>query len=239
MANKILIQGPSGSGKTHAIRTLNPKETFIICPDEKSLPFKGWKSMYKTVYFDNGEKDMGKTNFYKQTDPMKILGVLQLISQERTEIKVAIIDTITHMMISDFMQTIASRGAGGDVFSKYTDMSKRVYDIFKIIDGLRDDLTVIVISHTEETDLGGTIKSEFKVPGGKLLKEKIHPASMFTVVLETMVERTPEGETKYWLLTQNNGYSEAKSPEGMFPELKIPNDYKYVLECIDKYEKGE
>ena len=34
MANKILVTGYSGTGKTYALRTLDPKKTFIICPDE-------------------------------------------------------------------------------------------------------------------------------------------------------------------------------------------------------------
>ena len=43
MANKILVTGYSGTGKTYSLATLDPKETFIICPDEKAPPFRGWK----------------------------------------------------------------------------------------------------------------------------------------------------------------------------------------------------
>lgn len=46
MANKILVTGYSGTGKTYSLRDLDPKETFIICPDEKALPFRGWKKNY-------------------------------------------------------------------------------------------------------------------------------------------------------------------------------------------------
>lgn len=43
MAQSTLIIGNSGSGKSTSMRNLNPKETFIINPASKGLPFKGWK----------------------------------------------------------------------------------------------------------------------------------------------------------------------------------------------------
>lgn len=46
MANLIAIVGSSGVGKSTSIRTLNPKETFIINVASKPLPFKGWRSNY-------------------------------------------------------------------------------------------------------------------------------------------------------------------------------------------------
>jgi ABC-type phosphate/phosphonate transport system ATPase subunit len=46
MSNLIAIVGSSGSGKSTSIRTLDPKETFIINIASKPLPFKGWRSKY-------------------------------------------------------------------------------------------------------------------------------------------------------------------------------------------------
>ena len=51
------------SGKSTSLRTLNPKETFIINVASKPLPFKGWRSKYSIWNKDN---PMG--NFINTTD---------------------------------------------------------------------------------------------------------------------------------------------------------------------------
>lgn len=227
MANKILILGKSGTGKSRAAKSLDPKETFIICPDEKGMPFQGWKNNYKTVLKEDGKLDIDKSNYYKTTSSETILRLLKYISDNRKEIKVVLIDTITLMMVAQFMQQVKIKG-----YEKFSDQAQAVYDIFKSIDPLRDDLTVIVTAHVDVDDSGNT---DFAVIGGKLIKEKAKPVGMFNIVLETEVDYK-DGASEYSFITQNNGKNVAKSPEGMFPEFKITNDYKYILECINKYE---
>ena len=46
MADIIAIAGDTGSGKTSGVRSLNPKETFVISILGKALPFKGSKKNY-------------------------------------------------------------------------------------------------------------------------------------------------------------------------------------------------
>jgi ABC-type glutathione transport system ATPase component len=43
MSNTTLIVGESGSGKSSSLRTLNPKEAFIVNVLGKPLPFRGYK----------------------------------------------------------------------------------------------------------------------------------------------------------------------------------------------------
>lgn len=76
------------------------------------------------------------------------------------------------------------------------------------------------------------------VPGGKLLKDKIKVEGMFTIVLYTEVEMK-DSKPSYFFLTQNNGKNSCKSPEGMFNDVRIPNDLKYVLQRIREYEEGD
>ena len=45
-AETILVLGESGAGKSTSLRTLNPKETFIISTTSKPLPWRGWKKNY-------------------------------------------------------------------------------------------------------------------------------------------------------------------------------------------------
>lgn len=234
MANKILVLGQPGTGKTSAARNLDPKETFIICPDEKALPFKGWKHNYKTTYKEDNKLDLEKTNFYRTTSPQVVRSLVKAISDSKPEIKVIVIDTITSLMISELMKRIGEKG-----FEKFNDFAYDTYSIIKMIDGLRDDLTVIVLAHVEENyDSEGSLRVSFMVPGGKLLKEKIKVESMFTTVLFTEVEMK-DNVPNYYFITQNNGKNSCKSPEGMFDELRIDNDYKFVLDKIKEYEEGD
>jgi adenylate kinase family enzyme len=234
MANKILILGQPGSGKTTSARDLDPKSTFIICPDEKALPFKGWKNNYKTVLGENGKIDLSQTNLYHTTSPQVVKQLLRAISESKPETKVVIIDTITSLMISEVMKRMGEKG-----YEKFNDFASDTYTIIKMIDGLRADLTVIVVSHVEENyDAEGSLRVSFMVPGGKLLKEKIKVDGMFTIVLYTEVE-VKDSKPSYYFLTQNNGKNSCKSPEGMFTEMRIPNDLKTVLARIKEYDESD
>jgi hypothetical protein len=234
MANKVLILGHPGSGKTSSARDLDPKSTFIICPDEKGLPFKGWRNNYKTVYDEKGKVELSKTNLYHTTNPAVIKQLLKAISESKLETKTILIDTITAMMISEVMKRMGEKG-----FDKFNDFANDVYSIVKMIDGLRPDLTVIVVAHVEENyDAEGSLRVSFMVPGGKLLKEKIKVEGMFTIVLYTEVE-VKDTKPNYYFLTQNNGKNSCKSPEGMFDGIRIPNDLKFVLQRIKEYEEGD
>ena len=234
MANKVLILGHPGSGKTTSAKNLDPKSTFIICPDEKALPFKGWKSNYKTTIGENGKVDISNTNFYRTTSPQVIKSLLRAISETKSDIKVVIIDTITSMMVAEYMKRMGEKG-----FEKFNDFAFDVYSLIKMIDGLREDLTVIIVAHVEENyDAEGALRVSFMIPGGKLLKEKIKVDGMFTTVLYTEVE-VKDSKPSYYFLTQNNGKNSCKSPEGMFTEMRIPNDIKVVLERMKEYEEDD
>jgi len=232
MANKILVTGYSGTGKTFSLGTLDPKETFIICPDEKALPFRGWKKNYTSVNAA-GIFDPNTCNFMKTTNWEKIRAGMAFVSKNRPDIKVVVIDTITYAMIGEFMEKAKTVG-----FAKFTEMGDNVYKTLKSIDGLRDDLTVLVMAHTETKSFNGVDKTVFGVPGGKLVQDVVKPEGMFSIILETVVEKKGN-DVSYGFMTQNNTTNMAKSPAEMFGSLIIPNDMKLVLEAVTKYEEGE
>jgi hypothetical protein len=58
MAQSILVIADSGTGKSTSIRTLDPKETFIVNIANKPLPFKGWKGNYTMISKDNPKGNM-------------------------------------------------------------------------------------------------------------------------------------------------------------------------------------
>ena len=99
----IFIYGPSGSGKSTSIEPLKPEETFVICSDSKSLPFKGWKKKYKTVQAEGGKPDLAKSNYVETKNPHQVLAALKFIQANRDDIKNVVWDTFTHMLIHQFM----------------------------------------------------------------------------------------------------------------------------------------
>lgn len=231
MANKILVAGFSGSGKTYSLRTLDPKETFIICPDEKNPPFKGWRKNY-IMADEEGNFDPKTCNYLMTTDWNKIQKAMIFISKNRKDIKTIVLDTITYAMIGEFMEKAEIKG-----YDKFTQMGSNVYKTLKIIDILRHDINVIVMAHTEVTSFNGVDKTVFGVPGGKLVQDVVKPEGMFHIILETLVEKNGD-KISYNFMTHNNTTNMAKSPHGMFENNKIPNDMKLVLDSIKKYEEG-
>lgn len=234
MANKILVLGEPGTGKTSSLETLEPSSTFIICPDEKSLPFKGWKNNYQTIIKDTGKLDLQKTNFYKTTSPKTVIALLNTISNDMPHIKTVVLDTITSLQIAEFMDKLKEKG-----FEKFTEMAADTYSILKSMDKLRQDLTIIVMAHVENNyDSDGVLRTSFKVPGGKLIGQNIKVEGMFTIVLYTEVVMEG-GSPKYYFVTQNNGKNTCKSPKGMFDDIRIQNDMKYVITKMKEYENNE
>lgn len=69
-----------------------------------------------------------------------------------------------------------------------------------------------------------------------MIGEKVVPEARFDLVLFTDVQMTEDGP-KYSFLTQNNGKNTCRTPKGMFADLRIPNDYAYVLQKMQEHEE--
>lgn len=102
---------------------------------------------------------------------------------------------------------------------------------------MRDDITVFFLSHSEEIFVEAGRKTKIKTIG-KLLDEKITIEGLFTIVLLSKVESDSDTmQTSGYFITQSDGISTMKSPEGMF-DLRIPNDLQFVLDKIEEYNNG-
>ena len=205
--------GESGSGKTTSMRNLDPKETFYIDADRKGLSWKGWRTNY------NSENK----NYMATSDASVIKTLLKKINEEQKQIKVVVIDTLNAIMIDDEFKRMKEKG-----FDKWQDLAYSVYDLVTYSNTLRDDLTIILVGHSQtERDESGFVFTRLKTSGSKL--GKIVLESKLTTVL---LAKCDEG--KYIFETHSDN-STVKTPMDAFDEKVIENDILKVLEKLKEY----
>ena len=218
----ILVLGEPGTGKSRAIKSLDPKTTFIIKPNNKQLPFQGAGKLYGkdhgNVFVSNTIKDAGN--------------LIRVINQKQEHIKTVIVEDLTHFFSARVMN---DKDTGG--FGKWMDLAHDVFTSFvEVESSLRPDLNLIIIGHTAiSQNAEGEFVTQLQTPG-KLLENAIKIPSYFTYVLHSVAKETKEG-TEYYLLTNRQDGKLAKSPEGCLP-MHIENDYQLVLDSINKYQNG-
>lgn len=215
MSRMICVMGESGSGKTTAMRTLDPQTTFYIDCDKKGLAWKGWRSQY------NAENK----NFRSDRDLSKINALLMNINNGAPHIKTIVIDTLNTCMVDKEIKAMTDK----DGFAKWIDLTQFVWATCETSATLRDDLTVIIVMHSEtiRDDLGYAF-TRIKTNGRKL--EKVVLESLFGTVLLAKVkdDGTHVFETKA-------KQSTAKAPMGAFETDEIPNDMQFVLDALNEF----
>lgn len=226
MAQGILVIAESGAGKSTSVETLDPKETFIINVANKPLPFKGWKKKYLLW-----SKDNPSGNLYTGSSAQQIEACLGYINTKRPEIKTIVIDDFQYMSSFEFFDRSDEKG-----YEKFTQIGANLARIARMPKDLREDLSVIFLTHAEEsTDLEGKRKFKAKTIG-RMVDEKLSLEGLFSIVLFGKVKKDKDGNIRYVFETHNNGENTCKSPKGMFPTFEIPNDLAYVKKAIQDYE---
>jgi hypothetical protein len=227
MGNLILILGESGTGKSASLETLNPLETFIFNSAEKPLPFKGSKTKYKTILQENGTVSWKKSNMVNERNIRVIKKKIVDIAERRPEIKNIVSDDLGYALLSSVFERFDETG-----YNKYKTFAKELKDLIDATKNLREDLNIILINHIEyDTDAMGARKVIFKMPAGKFTKEAMVPEGLFDTVLYSECAKNGE-DNIYFFRTQNSGNDTCKSPAGMFPGKRIPNDMQYVITVI-------
>jgi len=138
-----------------------------------------------------------------------------------TSKKNIVIDDFQYILGLPMMRRIGEKG-----WDKFNDISQPYADVLDAINGLPDDTIVYFLSHTETAEDG---KTKIKTIG-KALDKYITIEGLFMIVLGTHVI-----DQKYFFTTQNNGNNTVKTPYGMFDNMYIPNDLKYVEDKIRNY----
>lgn len=218
MGNVIGVIGESGSGKTTAMRNLPPDETFYIDADKKGLNWKGWRTQYSTER-KNYVKTDGFATIWKALDHIDK-------DDQLKGIKYVVIDTLNGMMVGEEMRILAMQG--GDKRSAWTDLAQHGWGIVNKALEMRNDVTVIILCHSETvSDDNGIVKTRIKTNGRKL--EKLVLESKMTTVVWAVRQ---DGKYKFILSADN---STAKVPLGAFEADEIDNDIMIVIKALEEY----
>ena len=190
-----------------------------------------------------GESGTGKTfsiSSFKENE-VKILSVAKQILSFRGKYEIVktptAADVIREMkntskkniVIDDFQYVLGlpmMRRIGEKGWDKFNEISQPYADVLDAINDLPDDTIVYFLSHTETAEDG---KTKIKTIG-KALDKYITIEGLFMIVLGTHVI-----DQKYFFTTQNSGNNTVKTPYGMFDNMYIPNDLKYVEDKIRNY----
>ena len=221
MASKLIgIVGSTGTGKSTSIKHLDPKETYIINTAKKELPFKGADKLYNT-----------ENKNYKEVDEItEITRLLKTISEKAPHIKNIVIEDSNYMM--SFRMADKATEVG---YTKFTILAKDMVELFREARKLRDDLKVFYFTHPETIEDSGEIVGYRIKTSGKMLDNQINLEGLFTICLYTHVEEQKDGTASYNFVTNRFKKYPAKSPDGMFDQVKIPNNLQQLVNAVDNY----
>lgn len=221
MASKLIgIVGPTGTGKSTAIKHLDPKTTYIINVAKKELPFKGAEKLY------NKENK----NYKEVSEATEITRLLKTISDKAPHIKTIVIEDSNYIMGFNIVSKATEVG-----YMKFSLMAKEMKELFEEARNLREDLTTFYFTHPEIIEDGGEIVSYKIKTAGKLIDNQITLEGLLTICLYTHVEENKDGSANYYFLTNRYRKFPAKSPDGMFEDIKIPNNLQLVLDKVNEY----
>ena len=224
MANNVIILGKSGAGKSTSIKGLNPKETVIINTLKKRLPFKGSNSLY------NKENK----NLFNVDEYTNIISLLQNISEKATYVKNIVLDDMIYVMRKEYFRRSKESGYG-----KYTELAAHFQQVISTCEGLREDLNIFFILHSEDVMSDNSITGYKVSTIGKLLDSQYNPVEVVPMVLYAAVKYDEKGIPSYGFYTHaaKEGSIEipAKTPEGMFEDNFIANDLGVVVKAMNEY----
>ena len=227
MARLILCYGQPAAGKTFAAKSLNPDETIILDCDRKgALPWRGWKNLYSN----------DKKNFFSASSLDKTISLIENIakSDEFKHVKNIVVDGLNNLMsIEDTAAYFGKRPQYKTKFDLYDAISQKTIWLIEIAKGYRADLNVIFNAHVKTADPYAPGEVDHLFTPGKALENKKKVEGAFNYVFYA---KTDEDGNHFFETTPVN--STARTPEGCF-EPQIPNDFQFIIDTIDAYDKGE
>jgi hypothetical protein len=120
-------------------------------------------------------------------------------------------------------------------YTKFSILAKDMVEMLRATRKLRDDLKVFYFTHPETIEDGGEIVGYKMKTSGKMLDNQINLEGLFSICLYTHVEEARDGSIDYSFVTNRYRKYPAKTPDGMFDQIKIPNNLQLVVDTIDTY----
>lgn len=218
-----LIVGDTGTGKTASMRNLPPLETAILNIENKPLSFLGCEKF--PYHFSDfklpSDVDICLANCFKEPS-----------------IKYVVVDSLTKYLENLFVHSVEQTKSDKNSYAKFNYFNacigafleglKPCGPRFVIITGIPETITELLVNNTTSRYRRLAVK-------GKEWEAKIEKE--FTLALYTDVSKPPGGKIEYKFITNNDGTSSAKTPQGMFATEKIDNDLKMVCDRVREFYK--
>jgi hypothetical protein len=231
MSQIIALAGFSGSGKSSSLKYLDPETTFIISCTPKQLSIPGFRKNYKKLNKD-GENYYG--NWYFSNKFASVSKVAKIVNSKMPEIKTLVIDDVNYLLSDETFSKAEEKG-----YEKFTILAKNYYDFVLMTMTLRDDLTVVFISHlvNDGTDIDPEIRL---FTTGKMLTSKVNIDGLFNYIIYAEKHESPDGESvEYKFRTQGGMHDTCRCTAGCFKEKYIEPNMKLVIDTINEFENGE
>ena len=231
MSQIVALCGFSNCGKSTSLKYLDPKETFIISCTNKQLQIQGFRKKYPKVSVEDGKL---KGNWLVSNSYSQIEKIMNIVSKTRPEIKTVVIDDANYLLSNETFQQALNKG-----YEKFSIMAKNYYDLIQECQNLRDDLTVVFISHIE--NFGTDLEPSYRMwVTGKMLINQINLDGLFSYIIyaERYVDEQDD-TVKYRFKTRTDGNDTCRSVAGCFENKYIEPNMQLVIDTINKFENGE
>lgn len=214
MAIPVLIIGRSGSGKTYSLKGFNDftDSIGVISVEKARLPFKSGIKVARIPKYE----DSPNIQTAAQISQARYSFVERAIKSAKC--KTIVIDDSQYLLADEFFDRAKENG-----YQKFTDIALNFRNLIHNINNMGEDDKIVYFLHHSEDDGAGREKVKTI---GKMLDEKLTVEGCFDVVIYCQDQR---------FYTQGDGISSAKTPEGMFDSVEIPNDLKFVDDKIREY----
>lgn len=230
MSAIIGLAGFSNCGKSTSMKYLEPSETFIVSCTNKQLQIPGFRKKYPKVSTDGGKLS---GNWYVSSNYTNIEKILNLVSKTRPEIKTIVIDDANYLLSNATFQQALTKG-----YEKFSVMAKDYYDLIQNAQTLRDDLTVVFVSHLE--NYGTEIDPLYRLwVTGKMLTTQVNLDGLFSYLIYAERYIDDDDEVKYRFKTRTDGNDTCRSVAGCFEEKYIEPNLKLVIDTINAFENGD
>lgn len=141
---------------------------------------------------------------------------------QQSQKKAFVIDDSQYLLCFESFAKAKETGYG-----KYTDMALHFYNLVQfVIRQTPPDVIVYFLHHTDTDSNTGKTKAKTM---GKMLDNQLTLEGLFSIVLICTTDGRNHG-----FVTQSDGFTTAKSPMEMFPDV-IDNDLKLVDQTVREY----